>query len=78
MRKFVLRTAEEKADQELSWSRPDEDFFAAGACHVLAAAFLSTYPGAGFEAWSLWPKAGHRGGHMVVMRDDLVFDWAWL
>jgi hypothetical protein len=75
VRKIILRTAEEKADQELSWSRPDEEFFASGACHVLAAAFLETHPHAGFEAWSLSPKTGHRGGHIVVVRDDLVFDW---
>ena len=76
MRRIILRTPEEKADLGLSWSRPDEDFFASGGCHVLAAAFLETYPGAGFEAWSIWPKRGHRGGHMVVARDELVFDWA--
>jgi hypothetical protein len=76
LRKIVLRSAKEKADQVLSWSRPDEDFFASGACHVLAAAFLETYPDSGFAAWSISPKDGHRGGHIVVIRDALVFDWA--
>jgi hypothetical protein len=76
MRTIILRTAEEKADQRLSWSLPDEEFFASGACHVLAAAFLKTYPDAGFEAWSISPRGGQRGSHMVVVRDDLVFDWA--
>ena len=76
LRKVILRSAEEKADLELSWSRPDEEFFASGACHVLAAAFLMTYPEAGFQNWGIWPKHGHRGGHVVVVREDLVFDWA--
>ncbi len=76
MQKYILRTVEEKADQNLSWTRPDEEFFAAGACHVLAAAFLAMYPEAEFRAWRFAPRAGYRGSHMVVVREDLVFDWA--
>ena len=76
MRRIILRTPEEKADLDSCWSRPDEEFFASGACHVLAAAFLIEYPEAGFQPWRFAPSAGHRGGHMVVVRDDLVFDWA--
>src|SRR5687768_8983112 len=77
MRRIVLRTPEEKADANLCWSRPDEDFFAAGACHVLAAVFLVTYPCAGFRAWSVCPRPPHhRAGHVVVSRDDVIFDWA--
>lgn len=77
MRRIVLRTSEEKADADLSWSRPDEEFFASGACHVLAAMFLSMYPRAGFRACGVSPRAPHRRGeHVVVARDDLVFDWA--
>jgi len=75
MRRIVLRTLAEKADASLWWSRSDEEFFAAGACHVLAAAFLATYPHAGFSAYSVRPLSHHRGGHLVVARDDLVFDW---
>ncbi len=74
---IILRTAEEKADLDLCWSRPDEEFFASGACHVLAAAFLMEYPKAGFRPWRFALGAGHhRGGHMIVANDDLVFDWA--
>jgi hypothetical protein len=76
MRRIILRTPEEKADLDSCWSRPDEEFFASGACHVLAAAFLIEYPEAGFQPWRFAPSAGHRGGHMVVVRDELVFDWA--
>ena len=28
------RTPAERADQELAWRRPDQAFFAAGACHI--------------------------------------------
>ena len=73
-RRYVRRTAEEKADQALSWSRPDEEFFAAGACHVLTAAFLTAYPTAGFAAWVVVP-GGERGAHMVALGQDVVFDW---
>jgi len=72
----ILRTPEEKADLDLAWGRPDEEFFASGACHVLAAAFLTAHPGAGFSGWSVWPGEGQRGAHVVAMRGDLVFDWA--
>jgi hypothetical protein len=75
-RRMILRTPEEKADLDLCWSRPDVEFLASGACHVLAAAFLIEYPEAAFQPWRIEPIAGHRGGHMVVVRDDLVFDWA--
>ena len=76
LRKIILRSPEEKADLKLSWLRPDEEFFASGACHVLAAAFLEVYPSAGFSPWSVRPTDGGRGAHVIVMRGDLVFDWA--
>jgi hypothetical protein len=76
VRRIILRTPEEKADLSWCWSRPDDEFFASGACHVLAAAFLEMYPAAGFRAWRLVPIVGHRGGHMVAASDELVFDWA--
>lgn len=74
VRKIVLRTPEEKADLALSWSRPDEEFFASGACHVLAAALLRTFPKSGFEARRIRPTLGQRAGHVVVAREDVVFD----
>lgn len=77
MRSIVLRTLAEKADADLWWSRPDEEFFAAGACHVLAGAFLRAYPGAGFRLHGCRPLSPHeRGAHFVVAREDVVFDWA--
>jgi hypothetical protein len=77
MRRIVFRTDEEQADPRLFWLRSDEEFFAAGACHVLAGAFLALHPHAEFSAWSIRPRAPHgRGGHIVVAGEDLVFDWA--
>lgn len=75
-RTIILRTTEEKGDLERCWSCPDHEFFASGACHVLAAAFLIEYPRAGFEAWQVVPRTSSRGGHVVVMQGGLVCDWA--
>ena len=50
------RTAAERSDPLLSWQRPDKAFFAAGACHILAWAFLLRYPTLGFFPVGLrWP-----------------------
>jgi hypothetical protein len=38
------RTPAERADQMLSWQRSDQAFFASGACHILAWAFVETHP----------------------------------
>ena len=43
---------------------------------MLAAAFLAEYPEAGFRPWRLVPLVGHHGGHLILARDNLVFDWA--
>ncbi len=75
MRSAIFRTEEEKADPRLFWLRPDEEFFAAGACHVLAGSFLAMYPRAEFAPWRIRPRNG-RGGHIVVVRKNLVFDCA--
>ena len=51
-----LRTKAEKQDLEASWLRSDFEFFAAGACHVLASALLAEYPNLGYCASEI-----HRG-----------------
>ncbi|HEX3588635.1 MAG TPA: hypothetical protein VHV74_03310 [Pseudonocardiaceae bacterium] len=50
----VARTPLERADQLASWQRPDQAFFAAGACHILAFAFLEAFPGLGCTPVALW------------------------
>lgn len=68
------RTAEERRDQLLSWKREDVAFFAAGACHILAYAFMETYPEAGFRAVGLWSRGARDPGHVYVTDGTWAFD----
>jgi hypothetical protein len=70
-----LRTVAEKADLEVSWLRPDREFFSAGACHILAGVFLEGHPSSGFASYLLQPASGFRGGHVLVANDEVTFDW---
>jgi hypothetical protein len=70
-----LRTPAEKADLEGSWLRADQDFFGAGACHVLASVFLRERAGSGYRALLIVPSPGHCGGHVVAASTELVFDF---
>lgn len=69
-----------KKNQVQRWALPDRVFFACGACHILAYAFLERYGHRGQEdrgqAAALWirPAAGHTGNHIVVATDTWVFD----
>ena len=74
MFRIVLRTPEEKADLEASWARPDEEFFASGACHILAGAFIAERENFGLHAMVIQPTAGDRGAHVVVANDHTIFD----
>lgn len=64
-----------KQDQVRRWDLPERVFFARGACHVLAYAFLDAYRQAGFRAIWIKPAPGHTGNHIVIVRDDLAFDY---
>src|SRR4051812_29927949 len=64
-----------KQDPVRRWSLPDRVFFACGACHILAYAFLKAYPGSGFAPLWIKPSEGFTGNHIVVVRDDLAFDY---
>ncbi|MFG2434575.1 hypothetical protein [Streptomyces sp. NPDC048508] len=68
------RTADERKDQLLSWKRDDQRFFAAGACHILAFAFLETYPEAGFRPVGLWPRGAKDPSHLYVSDGTWAFD----
>jgi hypothetical protein len=72
---YRRRTPGAKRDPFRQWALPDRVFFAAGACHMLAYAFLERYPGRGFEARWICPAAGHTGNHIVLLREDIVFDY---
>ncbi|WP_146009585.1 hypothetical protein [Deinococcus planocerae] len=77
MRRPILAwalTPDEKRDPARVWARSDVAFFSAGACHVLAFAFLAASPGAGFTARVLVPCGGRRGTHVYVTDGQMAFD----
>jgi hypothetical protein len=64
-----------KNDPVRRWHRPDRQFFANGACHVLAYAFLQRYSDLGFRARWIKPAAGFTGNHIFVTNERIVFDY---
>jgi len=63
-----------KRNPALRWSLPDRIFFACGACHVLAYAFLERYGPVGLKALWIKPAAGFTGNHIFVAADE---GWAF-
>jgi hypothetical protein len=64
-----------KDDPARRWALPDRVFFACGACHVLAYAFLERYPGAGFRAIWIKPHVGFTGNHIIATDGEVAFDY---
>jgi hypothetical protein len=64
-----------KGNAERQWALSDRVFFASGACHILAYAFLDTYPAANFLPLWIKPARGFTGNHIVVVRGDIAFDY---
>jgi hypothetical protein len=60
---------------ELQWALPDRIFFACGACHILAYAFLERFPGCGFRPIWMKPGPGFTGNHVVATDGDMAFDF---
>lgn len=50
----------------MRWALPDRTFFACGACHILAYAFLEKYGTQNTQALWLKPAAGFTGNHIVI------------
>lgn len=73
--RVIIRTEAERNDQRVSWERPDEIFFAAGACHILAGTALAAYNLPGFKPLMIQPHPGFFGTHVVVANADWIFDW---
>ncbi len=69
------RTQGTKRDPRKQWALPDRVFFACGACHILAYAFLRAYPGSGFAPLWVRPAKGHTGNHILAARGRLAFDY---
>lgn len=64
-----------KNDPVRRWHRPDRHFFANGACHVLAFAFLERFPDMRFQARWIKPAAGFTGNHIYVTDGINAFDY---
>lgn len=64
-----------KQDPVKRWALPDRVFFACGACHILAHAFLERYGTADMTALWLKPDRGFTGNHIVVATEAWVFDY---
>ena len=72
---MVFRSHKDKSDPVKSWHRPDRLFFASGACHILAHAFLQRYPDCDFRPIYICPHQGFRGSHVVVSDGEAIFDY---
>jgi len=72
---YRLRTKGGKQNLTTNWALPDRVFFACGACHILAYAFLNAYPDSGFKSVWIRPTEGYTGNHIVVVNDQLAFDY---
>ena len=64
-----------KHDAARRWALPDRVFFACGACHILAYAFLQRLGRPDMQALWLKPNAGFTGNHIFVADDDWTFDY---
>ena len=71
---YLLRSGI-KQDPVRRWNLPDRAFFASGACHILAHAFLERFPSAGLGPVWLRPRGGFTGNHVFVTNGDLAFDY---
>lgn len=72
---MIFRTAEQKSDLKGSFNRPDRPFFAAGACHILAQAFLDVVATDDWVASLIAPREGFRGTHVYVSNGIYTFDY---
>jgi hypothetical protein len=64
-----------KHDPLRRWALPERVFFASGACHILAWAFMRRWPEADYAATWIKPAAGFTGNHIFVSRGDASFDY---
>jgi hypothetical protein len=73
---YRLRTpGYNKLDLAKRWSLPDRVFFACGACHILAEAFLERYGERDRRLIWFKPAQGFSGNHIVVLSGSRVFDY---
>ncbi len=72
---YIRRTPGARDDQLLRWNLPDRVFFAAGACHILAFAFLERFPASGAKAVWIKPLEDTPTNHIVILKGDCAFDF---
>ena len=65
----------DKQDPVKRWALPERVFFACGACHILAHAFLERHGTARHDVFWIKPAIGYWGNHIVVATPDWVFDF---
>jgi hypothetical protein len=68
------RTPEEKRDMFKSWARDDRPFFAAGACHILAALFVQLHQHENYYMVFVKPAEGYPGTHVYATDGTWAFD----
>ena len=68
------RTPEQRHDMFASWSRSDQAFFAAGACHILADLFVQLHAHEGFHMVYIKPDKGFTGNHVYATDGNWAFD----
>lgn len=59
----------------MRWALLDRVFFAAGARHILAYAFLACHGTPAMQAWWIRPAPGFTGNHVFVATADWAFDY---
>lgn len=73
---YQPRTANySKQDPVKRWALPDRVFFACGACHILAHAFLQRYGTGEMKLVWLKPDPGHVGNHIFIENTQWIFDY---
>lgn len=64
-----------KRDMGMRWALPDRVFFACGACHILAYAFMERYGEKGTKALWIKPAEGYTGNHIFAVSGERAFDY---
>jgi hypothetical protein len=68
------RTPIERSDQRVSWERPDQAFFASGACHILAYTCRDAFPDQPIELAAMFMLGEQHPLHVYAVRDGQAFD----
>lgn len=72
---YYPRHPQAKHDPVKRWNRPERVFFAAGACHILAYAFLERFPERMGKAIWIRPRDGSPNNHIFVSLGECAFDY---